>query len=194
MLEEWDKVKLSSDPPIPVGVCPLGVEPKKPRGLWDGRYVNEYCRDIPFTMDNAAKIAEVSWKDAYLFKIDHKNGYFHVSLHKKSWKFFGVYWKGKVLCPYPKKYQPKKVSESGLWVSGSGHFSGIPFQKIPEPIRSARVSASLYWTVLGRAKVYAKIGFATHCNLGDVNPMISSLGNFQHFGLFRKFVFSITLG
>ena len=50
------------------------------------------------------------------------------------------------------------------------------------------------WTVLGRAKVYAKIGFATHCNLGDVNPMISSLGNFQHFGLFRKFVFSITLG
>ena len=50
------------------------------------------------------------------------------------------------------------------------------------------------WTVLGHAKVYAKIGFATHCNLGDVNPMISSLGNFQHFGLFRKFVFSITLG
>jgi len=37
VLEEWDKVKLSSDPPIPVVVCPLGVEPKKPRGLWDGR-------------------------------------------------------------------------------------------------------------------------------------------------------------
>jgi len=46
-------------------------------------------------MDNAAKIAEVSWKNAYLFKIDHKNGYFHVPLDKKSRKCFGVYWKGK---------------------------------------------------------------------------------------------------
>ena len=67
VLEEWDKVKLPSDPPSPVVVCPLGVEPNKPRGIWDGRYVNEFCRDIPFTMDNAAKVAEVSWKDAYLF-------------------------------------------------------------------------------------------------------------------------------
>ena len=43
---------------MPLVVCPLGIEPKKPRGLWDGRYVNEFCRDIPFTMDNAAKVAE----------------------------------------------------------------------------------------------------------------------------------------
>ena len=28
--EEWDKVKLPSDPPVPVVVCPLGVEPRKP--------------------------------------------------------------------------------------------------------------------------------------------------------------------
>ena len=51
--------------------------------------MNELCRDIPFPMDNTAKVAEVSWKDAYLFKIDHKNGYFHVPLHKKSRKSFG---------------------------------------------------------------------------------------------------------
>ena len=50
----------------------LGVEPKKPRGLWDGRYVNEFCRDIPFNMDNAAKVAEVAWVNTYLFKLDHK--------------------------------------------------------------------------------------------------------------------------
>ena len=111
VLEEWEKVKLPSDPPIPVVVCPLGVEPKKPRGLWDGRYVNEYCRDIPFTMDNAAKLAEVSWKDAYLFKIDHKNGYFHVPLHKKSRKFFGVFWKGKyyVLTVLPFGWKPSPL-------------------------------------------------------------------------------------
>ena len=94
VLEQWDTVKNPGDPDIPFVVCPLGIEPKKPRGLWDGRYVNEFCRDIPFTMDNAAKVAEISWVNAYLFKLDHKNGYFHVPLHKDSRKFFGVYWKG----------------------------------------------------------------------------------------------------
>ena len=28
------------------------------------------------------------------FKIDHKNGYQHVPLHRESWKFFGVFWRG----------------------------------------------------------------------------------------------------
>ena len=92
VLQRWDKIKSPNDPDIPLVVCPLGIEPKKPRGLWDGRYVNEYCRDIPFSMDNAAKVAEVSWINAYLFKLDHKNGYFHVPLHKDSRKFFGVFW------------------------------------------------------------------------------------------------------
>ena len=31
---------------------------------------------------------------AYFFKLDHKNGYLHVPLDRKCWKFFGVYWKG----------------------------------------------------------------------------------------------------
>ena len=92
VLQRWDKIKSPNDPDIPLVVCPLGIEPKKPRGLWDGRYVNEYCRDIPFSMDNAAKVAEVSWINAYLFKLDHKNGYFHVPLHKDSRNFFGVFW------------------------------------------------------------------------------------------------------
>ena len=94
VLQQWDLVKQPQDPAIPLVVCPLGVEPKKPRGLWDGRYVNEFCRDIPFTMDNATKVAEVAWINAYLFKMDHKNGYFHVPLHKSSRKCFGVFWKG----------------------------------------------------------------------------------------------------
>ena len=51
------------------------MEPKKPSALWDGRYVNEFGRDIPFSMDNAARVAEVAWEDLYFFKIDHKNGY-----------------------------------------------------------------------------------------------------------------------
>jgi len=94
VLEKWEDVKSPDDPEIPVVISPLGVEPKKPRGLWDGRYVNEFCRDIPFSMDNASKVAEISWISSYLFKLDHKNGYFHVPLHKDSRKYFGVFWKG----------------------------------------------------------------------------------------------------
>ena len=94
MLLPWQDVRKPTDPFIPVVVSPLGVEPKKPRALWDGRYVNEFCRDIPFSMDNAARVAEVAWKDLYFFKIDHKNGYQHVPIHENSRKFFGVFWRG----------------------------------------------------------------------------------------------------
>jgi len=94
MLLKWEDVRKSGDPYIPVVVSPLGVEPKKPRALWDGRYVNEFCRDTPFVMDNAARVAEVAWSDLYFFKIDHKNGYQHVPIHEASRKYFGVFWKG----------------------------------------------------------------------------------------------------
>ena len=93
-MKVWNDVRFDSEPEIPTVVCPLGVEPKKPRALWDGRYVNEFCRDIPFHMDNAAKVAEMAWLHAYFFKLDHKNGYLHVPLDRSCWKFFGVYWKG----------------------------------------------------------------------------------------------------
>ena len=95
ILQEWDKVRTAKEPAIPTVVSPLGVEPTKPRALWDGRFVNEFCRDIPFSMDNATRVAEVAWENAYFFKLDHKNGYQHVPLHRDSWKFFGVFWKGK---------------------------------------------------------------------------------------------------
>ena len=93
-LLQWEKAKKEGDPAIPTVVSPLGIEPTKPRALWDGRYVNEFCRDIPFSMDNAAKVAEVAWEGAYFFKIDHKNGYLHVPIHENSRKFFGICWKG----------------------------------------------------------------------------------------------------
>ena len=87
----------------PVIVCPLGIEPNKPRAIWDGRYLNAYIKDIPFTMDNASKVAEVAWKGPYMFKLDHKNGYFHVPIHEHSRKYFGIYWDEEyyVLCVLP---------------------------------------------------------------------------------------------
>ena len=82
VLQEWSKVRQPHEPYIPEVVSPLGVEPSKPRALWDGRFVNEFCRDMPFSMDNATKVAEVSWENAYFFKLDHKSGYQHVPLHR----------------------------------------------------------------------------------------------------------------
>ena len=51
--------------------------------------MNEFCRDIPFSMDNVARVADVAWGGVYFFKIDHKNGYHHVPIHPDSWKFLG---------------------------------------------------------------------------------------------------------
>ena len=51
MLRKWKEVKKPKDPITPLVGSPLGMEPSKPRALWDGRYVNEFCRDIPFSMD-----------------------------------------------------------------------------------------------------------------------------------------------
>ena len=95
MLQEWEKIRTPDEPLIPEVISPLGVEPSKPRALWDGRFVNEHCRDIPFVMEPVSKIAELSWKGAYFFKIDHKQGYLHVPIERKSRKFFGIKWKGK---------------------------------------------------------------------------------------------------
>ena len=94
VLKEWEHVRQPNEPLIPTVISPLGVEPTKPRALWDGRFVNEFCKDVPFSMDSVEKVAEISWENAYFFKLDHKNGYQHVPLHRNSWKFFGVYWKG----------------------------------------------------------------------------------------------------
>ena len=71
-------------PLTPSVVSPLGVKPPKPRVLWDGRDGNEFCRDLPFSMDNAAKVVDVAWRGVYFFNIHHKNGYQHVPIHRDS--------------------------------------------------------------------------------------------------------------
>ena len=95
VLQDWEQIRLPHEPLTPTVISPLGVEPIKPRALWDGRFVNEFCKDVPFSMDTVERVAEVAWQNAYFFKLDHKNGYQHVPLHRDSWKFFGVFWKGK---------------------------------------------------------------------------------------------------
>ena len=80
VIQNWKHVPDSSFLHQPIVVCPLGIEPEKPRAIWDGRYLNQFIKDTPFSMDNAAKVAEVAWMGKYMFKFDHKNGFFHVCI------------------------------------------------------------------------------------------------------------------
>ena len=100
VIQNWKNVPDSAYLPQPVVVCPLGIEPDKPRAIWNGRYLNEFIKATPFSMDNAAKVAEVAWKGAHMFKLDHKNGFVHVSIAPNSRKYFGISWEGEfyVLC------------------------------------------------------------------------------------------------
>ena len=64
VLQEWSQVRLPQEPLIPTVISRLGVQSSKPRALWDGRVVNEFCSDMPFSLDNATKVAEVAWENA----------------------------------------------------------------------------------------------------------------------------------
>lgn len=90
----WDDVADSSIHRTPHMVLPLAVEPKKPRLIWDARWLNLMCRHVPFTMDGVGKVAQCAWPGAHQVTIDHKAGYHHVALHPDSWQFFGFEWEG----------------------------------------------------------------------------------------------------
>ena len=59
--------------------------------------MKEFCRDISFTMDNVAKVAEIAWTDLYFFEVDYKNGYRHVPIHEDSISFLS-FLERSVLC------------------------------------------------------------------------------------------------
>ena len=75
-------------------ICPLSVEPNKPRLIYDARYINLFFKDKKFSMDGVGKWPEVGWRGMYMFSVDHKSGYHHVPLHYSAWKFFGLKWEG----------------------------------------------------------------------------------------------------
>ena len=81
--------------PKPHMVLPRGVEPKKPRLIWDARWLNLMRRHLPFTMDGVGKVAQCAWKEAHQVAIDHKAGYHHVVFCTDSRHYFGFGWKGK---------------------------------------------------------------------------------------------------
>ena len=61
-LTAWSTVADTKTQPRPRICLPLGVEPSKPRLIWDARYLNPMCKHSPFQMDGVGKVAQCSWK------------------------------------------------------------------------------------------------------------------------------------
>ena len=97
MLVPWSEVRRENENLLPDLILPLGIEPQKPRLLWDARYLNLFCKQCPFSLDGVDKVRVIGWEKMYLFKIDHKSGYLHVPFHRESWKYLGVEWENEIL-------------------------------------------------------------------------------------------------
>ena len=84
-------------------IMPLTVEPSKPRLCHDGRFLNLWIKDSPFTLDTLADVPRIIQKDAFMTSIDHKSGYQHVRITEASQKYFGICWEGyyMVYCTLP---------------------------------------------------------------------------------------------
>ncbi|CAB1112862.1 unnamed protein product [Ectocarpus sp. CCAP 1310/34] len=95
-IAKWRDVADVAIHPKPHLVLPLGVEPKKPRLIWDARWLNLMCLHSPFSMDGVGKVAQCAWQGAHQVTIDHKAGYHHVALDPDSWQYFGFEWEGEM--------------------------------------------------------------------------------------------------
>ena len=83
-IARWADVADTSLYTKPHMVLPLRVEPKKPRLIWDARWLNLMRVHSPFTMDGVGKVAQCAWPGAHQVTIDHKSGYHHVALEPPS--------------------------------------------------------------------------------------------------------------
>ena len=75
-------------------MLPFTVEPSKPHLYQDARFLNNWMRDQPSSLD---KLVDVSWyiyKASFLTKCDDKSGYDHILLTERSRKFFAIEWGG----------------------------------------------------------------------------------------------------
>ena len=78
-------------------VHPLGVEPNKPRKIYDQRLGNHWFIPPPTHYDNLYDLARAippGLPDQQLLTWDHKSGYFHVRVHPDSETYFGFEFEG----------------------------------------------------------------------------------------------------
>ena len=93
-LAAWSTVADTETQPRPRICLPLGVEPSKPRLIWDTRYLNSMCKHSPFQIDGVGKVAQCPWKGAQQVTLDHNSGFHNIPLAPESWEYFELCWRG----------------------------------------------------------------------------------------------------
>ncbi|KAK3279642.1 hypothetical protein CYMTET_12504 [Cymbomonas tetramitiformis] len=75
-------------------VMPVGVEPNKPRKINDARFLNLWCKDMPFTYESVSMLPQVLERGDPAWIMDQANGFFHVRITEESQQFMGFLWDG----------------------------------------------------------------------------------------------------
>lgn len=145
----WGRVNCDEPPSI---ILPLTVEPSKPRLCIDGRYVNLWMRDSPFSLDKLIDVTRYAYRDSYVTKCDDKSGYDHVFLQQESHRYFGFQWSGWwFVCttlPFGWKESPYIYHTIGLAASGYLRSCGVPCSLyIDDRLNGELVTASGPWSV-----------------------------------------------
>ncbi|CAM9423391.1 unnamed protein product, partial [Heterosigma akashiwo] len=83
----WDPVLFGSEQPELI--LPLGVEPSKPRLIYDARWLNLFCKEYRFTLDSVEKAGALAWQGCFMASIDLKSAYHHIKLCPSSFRYFG---------------------------------------------------------------------------------------------------------
>ncbi|KAI8512901.1 hypothetical protein Bbelb_095400 [Branchiostoma belcheri] len=126
-IKVWGKVGQCKPPHL---VLPLTVEPSKPRMCWDGRFLNLWTKDCPFTLDPITEAPRMLKKGGYMTHTDEKSGYSHISLSEDSWTYFGFEFSGYffVYCslPFGWKGSAYVYNTTGTLVSSYARHLGVP--------------------------------------------------------------------
>ena len=153
--------------PLPRCVQPVGVEPHKPRKVYDQRYGNCWCvaPDTRYdTLYDLARVVPGAEQDPRMITWDHKSGYFHVGLHPSSQTFFGfafdgIYYVYTVL-PFGWNCSPYVYQTLSLAVGAWLKSVGIPnFDYLDDSINVAAGSAAMLQTRAVKGVVLFLLGY-----------------------------------
>lgn len=95
-------VKRCAPGDVPKIVSPLNAVPKKGkvslRLVIDMRHVNQFIKAPKFKYEGHKNLSVVLERDDWVFTLDLKSGYNHLSINEHFVTYFGFYWKGVYYC------------------------------------------------------------------------------------------------
>jgi hypothetical protein len=155
-------------------VCPLMVEPSKPRLICDARYSNLWQRVPSFAFDRLLDLVRVVLPGWLLTVWDHKSGYFHIRLEEATQQYFGFEFEGSyyvyTVLPFgwsasPLVYQTvSRVVAYFLRRLGVADFTYLDDSATPAPPGVATHHA------YAKATVLTALGFFVHLVKSQVTP------------------------